>query len=68
MLAGYVLGLAIVQYLVSAASARLAQGWAAADRVGAFESRLAGVAVAGIGLFLVLERVEDATIAIMGFG
>ncbi len=63
----YVLGLAIVQYLVSAASARLAQGWAAADRVGAVESRLAGAAVAGIGLFPVLETADDATFAIAGF-
>ena len=64
---GLLLGLAIVQYLVSAASARVARGWAAEDRVGDFETRLAGSAVAGIGLFLVLETVLDATFAILGF-
>lgn len=68
MLIGSLLCPAIVQYRVSAASARLAQGWAAEDRVGAGETRLAGSAVTGIGLFLVLETVEDATFTIMGFG
>ncbi len=67
VLIGLLLGLAIVQYLVSAASARVARGWAAEDRVGAFETRLAGSAVAGIGLFLVLETVLDSTFAILGF-
>ncbi len=68
VLTGLSSGLAIVRFLVSAASARLARGWAAGDRVGVLESRLAGTAIAGIGLFPVLERVEDAAFATVGFG
>ena len=65
---GYLLGLAVVQYLICAACARLGQGWAAEGRARAMETRLAGAAVAGVGLFLVLETVEGAAFAILGFG
>ena len=65
---GYLLGLAVVQYLICVACARLGQGWTAEGRTRALETRLAGAAVAGIGLFLVLETVEGATFAVLGFG
>ncbi|MDE2792685.1 MAG: HupE/UreJ family protein [Paracoccaceae bacterium] len=68
VLIGYLLGLGGIQYLIS-----LGCGWGAGkawdlrhpDRS---EPRIAGAAVAGVGLFLVLEIAEVATFAALGVG
>ena len=68
VLIGYLLGLAVIQYLICAVCARIGQGWSAEGLVGATRSRIAGAAVAGVGAFLVLETIEGATFAALGIG
>lgn len=66
VVAGYLIGLAVTQWLVAAAAGqavRLIQGG-----VPAMPSRLAGGMVAGAGAFLVLEAAEGAAFAALGWG
>ena len=63
VLIGYLIGLGAVQYLIAVAA-----GWAVRTFAGATEAfvtnaRLAGAAVAGIGLFLTLEAAEGPLLA-----
>ncbi|SFP34660.1 HupE/UreJ family protein [Tranquillimonas alkanivorans] len=68
VLAGYLLGLAAIQYAVARAAGWVAQNvWQATD-AGALQPRLAGAVVAGVGLFLSLETVEGALFASLGWG
>ncbi len=58
VLAGYLIGLGIIQYAIA-----LAAGWVAtrlwkATSAKSVEVRIAGAAVAGVGLFLTLENAE----------
>lgn len=61
VLLGYLLGLGALQYAVAAAVGL------AAGRLGGVHARLAGAAVAGMGLFLTLEAVEGAVFAAAGW-
>lgn len=66
VVAGYLIGLAATQWAIAVGA-----GWAAtslAGSAGAIQPRLAGAAVAGVGAFLVLERVEGAAFAALGLG
>ncbi|MGR3467376.1 MAG: HupE/UreJ family protein [Shimia sp.] len=63
VLVGYILGLAISQYLIA-----LAAGWVAEKALGATEAqatnaRLIGAGVVGLGVFLVLEVLEAPVVA-----
>ena len=63
VLLGYLLGLGVVQYAIA-----LAAGWLAEKAMGVTEAasinaRLAGAAVAGVGVFLILETAEGAALA-----
>lgn len=64
VLMGYLVGLGVTQYLIA-----LAAGWVAARLGGrdalAANARLAGAAVAGVGLFLALEVVEGPIVAMI---
>lgn len=64
VLAGYLIGLAAIQYAIAVAAgygiAKLA------DSAKALEPRIAGAMVAGVGVFLVLETVEGAAFAALG--
>ena len=65
---GYLLGLAMTQWLIAVGAGwaiRKIWGAASAD---AIQSRLAGGVVAGVGAFLVLETVEGAAFAALGLG
>jgi urease accessory protein len=63
VLAGYLLGLGAVQYLIALAAGWLAQRVLGATEAAALNARLAGAAVAGIGAFLVLETIEGPVLA-----
>jgi urease accessory protein len=65
VLAGYLLGLGAVQYLMALAAGWLAERLLGATHAAATGPRLAGAAVAGIGLFLTLEAAEAATRAVL---
>ncbi len=66
VLAGYLLGLAAVQYAIAVAAGLLARRSAtgAAD----LQPRLAGAVVAGVGLFLTLETLEAGVFTALGLG
>lgn len=66
VLVGYLLGLAVVQYLVAyAAGALLVKGVAATESM---RPRLAGAVVAGVGATFLLEGIEGAAFAALGLG
>lgn len=67
VLLGYLIGLAITQYAIA-----LAAGWAAvaiwnAREAAAVPARLAGAVVAGVGLFMSLEKAEGLIFPALGF-
>ncbi len=66
VLTGYLLGLGLVQYGIAAGAAWVTRNvWHAAEAT-AIQPRLAGAAVAGVGLFLALETVEGALFSALG--
>jgi urease accessory protein len=66
VLIGYLIGLGIVQYAIAAAAAWVTLNvWKAKDAT-AIQPRLAGAAIAGIGMFLALEVVEGALFSALG--
>ena len=68
VLAGYLIGLAALQYAICIGAAWVAVNlWKATEAV-AVQARLAGAAVAGVGLFLSLEAAEGAAFAALGIG
>lgn len=67
VLAGYLIGLGVVQYAIAIGAGSLAQKlWQAKD-ASAIQPRLAGAVVAGIGLFLALEEVEGFVFDMLGW-
>lgn len=67
VLAGYLLGLSVIQYAIA-----LSAGWLVANVLGAInaqavQARLAGAVVAGVGLFLTLENVEGIAFDLLGW-
>lgn len=66
VLAGYLIGLGVVQYAIAAAAAWVTHNvWQAAEAT-AIQPRLAGAVVAGVGLFLALETIEGAVFTALG--
>lgn len=63
VLAGYLIGLGFIQYAIALAAGWIAERFANATRADALNTRLAGAAVAGVGLFLTLEAVEGPVLA-----
>lgn len=66
VLVGYLIGLAITQYVISVAAGWAMKSLFKATEAGAMQPRLAGAVVAGVGLFLTLEHVEGAAFTAMG--
>ena len=67
VLIGYLIGLGVIQYVISiAAGWMMATIFRAADAK-AVEARLAGAVVAGIGLFLTMENIEGLLFDLMGW-
>ena len=62
VLAGYLLGLAAIQYAIALGAGKAATALGAAN-AGALNARLVGAAVAGVGLFLALEMAEGPILA-----
>lgn len=68
VIAGYLVGLGAVQYLISIAAGQVLSRLWDAGKASAMAPRLAGAVTAGVGLFLALEMVESATFAALGLG
>ncbi len=66
VLAGYLVGLALVQYAVAAGFAWVTRNMWQAGHAGAIQPRLAGAMVAGVGLFLGLENLEGMVLSALG--
>lgn len=67
VLAGYLIGLGVIQYAIA-----IGAGWAVssllkATEASAVQARLAGAMVAGMGLFLTLENVEGGVLTMLGW-
>ena len=67
VLIGYLLGLGVVQYAISAASGWIAWNVWKATEAAAIQARLAGAVVAGVGLFLSMENAEGIVFEVMGW-
>ena len=66
VLAGYLLGLGLLQYGICVLMGQVAiRGWKATEST-AIQARLAGAVVAGVGLFLCLEVVEGFAFSALG--
>lgn len=63
---GYLIGLALVQYVIAIACGWLAKSVFKAGEAGALNARLSGAVVAGMGLFLTLENAEGAVFSMLG--
>jgi urease accessory protein len=68
VLAGYLVGLAAVQFAIAAAAGRIAATLLHTEEAGAINARIAGAVVAGAGLLLTLEAAEGAAFAALGWG
>ncbi|MEM7496612.1 MAG: HupE/UreJ family protein [Pseudomonadota bacterium] len=68
VIAGYLLGLVAVQWLVAVVAGYAMTGLLRASEAQAMPVRLGGALVAGAGLFLALETVEGAVFAALGLG
>jgi urease accessory protein len=66
--AGYLIGLAAIQWLVAVGAGFAVTGLLGAARAADLPARLTGAAVAGAGAFLALERAEGAALAALGLG
>lgn len=66
VLFGYLIGLAVTQYIIALGSGiAVATVWNARE-ANAVQARIAGAAVAGVGLFLSLEKAEDLVFSALG--
>ncbi|MDZ7786757.1 MAG: HupE/UreJ family protein [Halofilum sp. (in: g-proteobacteria)] len=66
VLTGYLIGLGVTQYAIALLAGWVTRNvWHAQD-ASAVQPRLAGAAVAGIGMFLSLEMLEGAILAVAG--
>lgn len=66
VLLGYLLGLAVVQYAICVAAARVSEALPARDSSGVTPSMIAGGGVAGVGAFLAMETIGGAAFAALG--
>lgn len=64
VVAGYLIGLAAVQYLIAIAAGAAVRALGATE-AGAINARLAGAMVAGVGAFLALEIIEAPIVALI---
>ena len=67
VLIGYLIGLGVVQYVISVGSGFLMRRLCKTKNSAAVEPRLAGAMVAGIGLFLSLENAEEIVFEAMSW-
>tara|TARA_B100000676_G_scaffold312158_1_gene385035 strand:- start:3328 stop:3981 length:654 start_codon:yes stop_codon:yes gene_type:complete len=67
VLFGYLLGLGVVQYAISAASGWIALNIWKATEATAIQARLAGAVVCGIGVFLSMENAEGIVFDLLGW-
>lgn len=65
VLLGYLIGLAVIQYLIAVGAGWVAKQGLGVARANAVNSRLIGAAVAGVGLFLTLESFESSVFALL---
>ena len=65
MLTGYLIGLGGVQALLAMLAGRVGARALSVGPTGAVPVRLAGAAVAGVGLFLCLEALEPPLLALL---
>ncbi|QGX99433.1 hydantoin utilization protein A [Roseovarius faecimaris] len=65
VLMGYLVGLGVVQYLIAVIAGHCARAALNATRADAVNTRLIGAVVAGVGLFLCLERLEGPVLALL---
>jgi urease accessory protein len=68
VLAGYLLGLAVVQFALAVAAGWVAETVFRTREAGAINARIAGAVVAGAGLLLTLEAAEGVAFAALGWG
>ncbi|GAB4521240.1 MAG: hypothetical protein Tsb0019_22570 [Roseibium sp.] len=66
VLAGYLIGLAAVQYFISVGAGLFAKTVLGAGEAAAVPARIAGAVVAGMGLLLTLENAEGIAFAALG--
>lgn len=66
--AGYLIGLAATQWAIAVGAGLLVTNALKATQAAAMPARLAGAAVAGMGLFLTLEVAEAAVFSALGIG
>jgi len=58
VLAGYLIGLGVIQYMIALGAGWMCASVWKASEIGAIQPRLAGAMVAGAGLYLILEHIE----------
>jgi urease accessory protein len=68
VIAGYLIGLGVVQYLLAIAAGAAMKYFWFTEESNEMAPRLAGATVAGVGLFLALEAVEGPILAGLGLG
>lgn len=68
VIAGYLLGLGFIQYVIARLAALVIQRVYAGTDAPEIPVRLAGAMVAGIGLFLTAESLEGAALSLLGWG
>lgn len=67
VIAGYLVGLAVIQYAIAVASGSVLQRVWDAKTAASIAPRMAGAIVVGVGLFLALETVEASAFAALGW-
>lgn len=65
VLVGYLIGLGAIQYLIAIAAGFVTEKLLGATEASAMNARLAGAAIAGVGLFLVLEAAEGPILSVL---
>lgn len=68
VLAGYLIGLGVLQYAIAIAAGRVVKTVFNAAEARAVHARLAGALIAGAGLYLTMENVEAAVLSALGRG
>lgn len=68
VLAGYLIGLGVLQYAIAIAAGLVVKTVFNAAEVRAVHARLAGALIAGAGLYLTMENVKGAVLSALGWG
>ena len=66
VLIGYLIGLGVVQYVIALASGLFMEKVLGTVEASSLNARLAGAAVAGVGLFLTMEALEGPALVALG--